>query len=74
MLFRSSGYNYTTSGENLAKNYTDSNSTVQAWMNSTTHRNNILNKDFEETGIALSGGIIDNQSTILITQQFGSQP
>ena len=26
-----SGYNYTTSGENLAKNYTDSRSTVQAW-------------------------------------------
>ena len=69
-----SGYNYTISGENLAKNYTDSRSTVQAWMNSTTHRDNILNKDFEETGIALSGGMIDNQSTILITQQFGSQP
>ena len=69
-----SGYNYTTSGENLAKNYTDSRSTVQAWMNSTTHRNNILNKDFEETGIGFGSGIIDNQSTILITQQFGSQP
>ena len=69
-----SGYNYTISGENLAKNYTDSRSTVQAWMNSTTHRNNILNKDFHETGIGFGNGIIDNQSTILITQQFGSQP
>ena len=69
-----SGYNYTTSGENLAKNYTDSRSTVQAWMNSPTHRDNILNKNFRETGIGFGSGLIDGQNTILITQQFGSQP
>ena len=40
-------------GENLAKNYPDAFSTVEAWMNSDSHRANILDKDLRTVGIAM---------------------
>jgi uncharacterized protein YkwD len=39
-------------GENLAKNYYDANSVVQAWMDSPAHRENILKADFTTMGVA----------------------
>lgn len=48
------GYRWTYAGQNLARKFTDTNATTQAWMNSPTHRSNILFGPFQETGIALS--------------------
>ena len=39
-------------GENLAKNYYNANSVVQAWMDSPTHRENIMNGKFVSVGVA----------------------
>lgn len=39
-------------GENLAKNYFNANSVVQAWMDSPTHRENIMNGKFVSVGVA----------------------
>lgn len=41
---------YFTMGENIAMGYTESDSVVQGWMNSTGHRRNILNKRFTHAG------------------------
>ena len=40
--FKQAGYSYKYAGENLARDFTNPNSAVEAWMNSSTHRENIL--------------------------------
>lgn len=44
---------YYCAGENIAYNYGTTKSVVQAWMESPTHRANILNPRFEEMGVAV---------------------
>lgn len=70
-----SGYNYHYAGENLAMNFLDSEEVVRAWINSPTHRDNLLNQKYEEIGIAVVSGDItgDNISKIVVVQMFGSQ-
>lgn len=61
------GYNYSAAGENLAKNYPTDSSTVDAWMNSPTHRANILNGKYSEVGFATVSGSLDgSQSTVTV--------
>ena len=45
------GYDFSTWGENIAAGYTTPASVVDAWMDSTGHRANILNPNFNEIGI-----------------------
>lgn len=70
-----SGYDYHYAGENLAMNFFDSEEVVRAWINSPTHRDNLLNQKYEEIGIAVLSGDItgDNLSKIVVVQMFGSQ-
>ena len=39
-------------GENLAKDYDSATSTFQAWLNSPTHKANLVNLHFTKIGIA----------------------
>jgi hypothetical protein len=64
----SGGYDFRFAGENLAMDYTNEKDLVQAWMQSNTHRKNILNANFQDTGVAVATG---NQH-ILIVQIFGT--
>lgn len=68
------GYDYRYAGENLAMNFIDSEEVVRAWINSPTHRDNLLNQKYEEIGIAVLSGDItgDNISKIVVVQMFGS--
>lgn len=68
----STGYKFTYAGENLAKNFTDSSEIVNAWMNSPTHRDNLLNSKYQHIGIAVSEGVLNGQKTILVVQEFGA--
>jgi len=45
------GYSYTAIGENIAAGQADPSSVVQAWMNSTGHRANIMNATYTQVGI-----------------------
>ncbi|MGB5713959.1 MAG: CAP domain-containing protein, partial [Waterburya sp.] len=45
------GYEYSTTGENIAAGQTTAAGVVESWMNSPGHRANILNPDFTEIGI-----------------------
>lgn len=54
--FREAGYTYQHAGENLARNFTDDAAVVRAWMESPTHRDNVLG-DFEEQGICSVEGV-----------------
>jgi hypothetical protein len=65
------GYKYTAAGENLAKDFTESVYVHEAWMNSPGHRANILNKNYQDVGIAVVEGVINGQKTILAVEFFG---
>jgi hypothetical protein len=65
------GYKYEFAGENLAKNFLFSNNVVDAWMNSPTHRQNILRSEFTDVGFAKIDGVLNGEETTLIVQLFG---
>lgn len=67
-----SGYKFTFAGENLAKNFYSSEEVVAAWMASKTHRDNLLNENYEDIGIAVVEGVLNGQKTVLIVQEFGT--
>lgn len=68
-----SGYDYRYAGENLAINFTSAEDEQEAWMDSPSHRKNILNPDYEEIGVAVKEGIIDGNKTIVTVQEFGTK-
>jgi uncharacterized protein YkwD len=49
---RQFGISFKTAGENIAGNSTEEGAT-KAWMNSEGHRKNILNGNFNYTGIGI---------------------
>lgn len=65
------GYKYEYAGENLAKNFLFSTAVVDAWMNSSTHKDNLLKKDFTEVGFAVVNGVLNGEETTLVIQMFG---
>lgn len=66
-----SGYNYTYAGENLAFGFFDAPSTVSAWMNSPTHKANIINTNYSEIGVAAEKVTISGVTNVLVVQMFG---
>jgi uncharacterized protein YkwD len=66
----SSGYTYSTAGENLAKGFDTSADTVQGWMNSPGHRANILNSSFVDTGVAVMNGTLQGEQTTLVVAMY----
>ncbi len=67
----SSGYQYEFAGENLAKNFLFSDGVVTAWMNSPTHRENILRQEYTDVGFAIVNGVLNGEETTLVVQMFG---
>ena len=53
---RQRGYRYRTIGENLALGYRSGGAVVDGWMRSPGHRANILQRSFNEVGIAIADG------------------
>lgn len=66
------GYEYKAAGENLAINFTNAKEQQSAWMDSKTHRANILNGQYQEIGVAVVEGKIDGQNSIVTVQMFGT--
>lgn len=69
--FRQIGYNYVFAGENLAMGFTETDTVFQAWMNSPSHRDNILNPNFKEMGLAVGTGNIQDRQETLAVLVFG---
>ncbi len=69
--FKQAGYQYQNAGENLAVNFIESSDVTTAWMNSPTHRDNILNAKFSEIGIATAVGKYKGRDAIFVVQHFG---
>lgn len=68
-------YDYLYAGENLAMDFDTAEGMVNAWLNSPSHRANILNEDFEDTGIGvIKGEYIENgesRETVMVSNMFG---
>jgi len=71
-FFQEVDYKYTYAGENLARDFMNSEGVVEAWMNSPTHRDNILNSNYKETGLAVVNGTLNGVETTLVVQLFGT--
>jgi hypothetical protein len=69
--FEVAGYKYAAAGENLAVNFVDSNDVHVAWMNSATHKANIINPTYSEIGIASAVGMYKGRDAIFVVQLFG---
>lgn len=71
--FKQIGYNFAFAGENLAMGFTDTDAVFQAWMDSPSHRDNILNPNYQEMGLAVKAGQIQNHADTLAVLVFGKQ-
>jgi uncharacterized protein YkwD len=54
VFFDAQGYSYAKAGENLAYGFSNSNETVIGWMNSPSHRANLLDTAFTEVGFGFA--------------------
>lgn len=66
------GYEYSYAGENLAVDFNDSSAVNTAWMNSPTHRANLLDQHYTEIGIATAEGFYQGRPTTFVVQAFGT--
>ena len=71
-FFNAVGYKYSIAGENLAKDFYDTDSLMKAWMNSPTHKENIIHTKYQEIGIAVVNGTLGGIKTTLVVQHFGT--
>lgn len=70
--FDEAGYVYAHAGENLAIHFTDSSQVVEAWMDSPTHRKNIVDNRFTEIGVGTAKGKFEGYDTVYVVQLFGT--
>jgi hypothetical protein len=66
------GYNYDEAGENLAKNFSTTNGVMTAWIDSPTHKANIIKKEYKDVGFAVVSGMLENKPATLVVALYGS--
>ena len=71
-FFDQAGYKYSIAGENLAKDFDNTDSLMKAWMASPTHKANIIHDRYQEIGIAVVNGTLGGIKTTLVVQHFGT--
>jgi hypothetical protein len=71
-FFVDAGYNYRFAGENLARDFSNAATAVNAWMASPSHRENLLSSKYQEVGIAVVEGDMAGVDTTIIVQLFGT--
>lgn len=72
-FFDAVGYKYRYAGENLARDFATTPPMVQAWIDSPSHRENLLSSHYVDTGIAVVNGALGGVETTLVVQLFGAK-
>ncbi len=67
-----SGYKYQYAGENLAVRFVDSADVINAWMESPTHRANIVKGVYTAIGVGVAQGMYEGQSATFVVQYFAT--
>ncbi len=70
--FKQAGYSYTYAGENLALDYISAEDVTAAWLNSPSHRANLLSSKYKDIGVAVVTGTINGSSSLIVVQEFGA--
>jgi uncharacterized protein YkwD len=72
-FFSEAGYLYVFAGENLAEGFINIESVMTAWMNSQTHRENILRPEFTEVGFGIVRGNYQGmEDNTIVVVHFGT--
>lgn len=71
-FFKEVGYRFSSAGENLARDFASPEAVVAAWMASPTHKDNILNPNYREIGLAVVDGNLGGVETTLVVQHFAT--
>ena len=73
IFFDSAGYKYLKAGENLAYGFLTSDATVNGWMNSPSHKANLLDAAFVEVGFgfANSANYQDTGNETIVVAMYG---
>ncbi|MBP7845954.1 MAG: hypothetical protein KA007_00795 [Candidatus Pacebacteria bacterium] len=69
--FSDVGYKFSYAGENLAVGFNESAQVHSGWINSPTHKANILSANFTEIGIAVADGYHKGKPATFVVQMFG---
>jgi hypothetical protein len=72
VFIKSAGYSYIYAGENLARGFTNAPDVVNAWMNSSEHRKNVLSPNYQNVGFAVATGNLNGEETVLVVEMLGS--
>lgn len=64
------GYAYDYAGENLALDFVDSGALTQAWMESDTHRSNLLGDTYTEVGTGVATGTFEGFPVQFVVQLY----
>ena len=65
-------YDYRYAGENLAIDFATAEGVHRALMESSSHRDNILNPRFKEMGVAVLDGEFEGSNSIVVVEMFAS--
>jgi uncharacterized protein YkwD len=68
-----SGYKYRYAGENLARDFATADTAVTAWMDSPSHKDNIMSSRYQDIGVGVMKGELNGVQTTLIVQFFGTK-
>lgn len=71
-FFTEAGVKYAKAGENLAYGYTNAQQTLTGWMNSQSHKDNLLDSEFTQVGFAVceSGDFINQGRQDIVVQHL----
>lgn len=72
-FIKEEGYEYSYAGENLARGFTISKDVVDAWMESRSHRENMLSENYQDVGFAIEEGRLGEEDTVLVVEMFGGR-
>lgn len=72
-FFTEAEYQYRYAGENLARDFTEPEDVVAAWMSSASHRENMLSGRYQDVGVAVVEGELKGVRTTLVVQLFGTK-
>lgn len=71
VFIEQAGYDFFAAGENLARDFNNSEAVVRAWMDSPSHKDNILGVSYKDIGVAVVNGELAGTDTTLVVQMFG---
>lgn len=66
------GYRYSYAGQNLAMDFADSRAVEQAWMESPSHRANIVKREYTEVGFGTAQGTYEGRETTFVVEFFAA--